>query len=170
MIKTNLHLKFLVLFIGLSFMNIACSQNNETRIENEPEIIIYEKITLGCLPIRESATESEYVIQNKEVYQQLWKLGHNNHPQHPDCASYIPPILDFSHFTLIGYRTIIGGNRAPVIECQIIKYNKNTYSVDISIEQQGRYSLGIPIELWYLIPKISQDSDVKFNVIETIKE
>lgn len=142
-------LSIISIFFGVISININQSE----------DVIPCEEIKLLCT----QSKEGEYVIKNDSEYQNLLKIRSS----HPDCKSYKLPEIDFNKYTLIGFVSSLGGCDTPEYFYNVTK-DDNMYSFNISINQKGLCKSHHSIEIWCLIPKISDISTLKYNIADSL--
>ena len=118
--------------------------------------IIVQEISFGtCIPIPPNLPQTEYIIDNDTVYQQLLSNS--------VCSGYTLPAIDFAQYTLLGkYAT---GQCKVDFHRQVTKddaaktYNFTIYVCDRGICKSAAISMN-----WVTVPKLPQGYTVTFTV------
>lgn len=141
--KNIMYISFLLLFVFFNSLNAKV----------EEEIINFKEITFDCLTLGRYSI-GEHIVKNNIEYQKLFFY----------CTKNQLPIIDFTKYTLIGYVSSVSGCQLPKVTKEINKINK-TYQVDINIVKQGSCKKNNPIIFWGLIPKIDDNDDIQFTIL-----
>ena len=126
----------------------------------EEEIIPCEEIEIKCA----QGAHGNFVIKNQAEYEALLNIRSS----HPDCGNYQLPPIDFNQYTLLGVDAGAGGCEFPKLEHKIIKTD-NVYTFNYTVREQWICKVGFRFSIWCLIPKMDEESIVKFNAIQIIE-
>lgn len=124
------------------------------------EMIPCQEITIGCRVVRGG---DKYVIKNETEYQNFLQSKQSSLL---NCTGNKHPAIDFSKFTLLGIVVGVAGCKEPSSEYSIYyEQQENAYVFELRITQHGFCEMLNHIDLWCLIPRISENSSVDFKII-----
>lgn len=127
--------------------------------QNDVIQIPCEDIVLKCNQIR----HGNYIINNNVEYQDLLTIR----SLHPDCGNYELPLIDFNSYTLLGVFTSTAGCSNPIISHVVTKNTAtNDFVLAVNSTQRGLCERNWKIEIWCLIPKVTDSSKIKFNIVK----
>jgi hypothetical protein len=122
-----------------------------------------QEIEIPCIETKVMCAQrlhGNYIIDNQVDYQALL----NDRSSHSYCGSYQLPVIDFTQHTLLGVHEGAGGCEPPQLEHNIMK-NENIITFNFIITQYGMCKRGYGLTMWCLIPKVSDLSKIKFNIV-----
>ncbi len=124
--------------------------------ESNGEIIPCEEIRIMC----SQSKGGNYIIKSETEYHAQIK----NRSPHPDCSSYELPTIDFTKYTLLGIVTGTYGCSPPTVEHNVYYTSfNNTYLFELKVKRHGDCLLNLSFEVWCLVPKIPDGSNVEFK-------
>ena len=140
-----------MLVLSVLALNVSLS----AQVQQEVQMT---QIELGCRVLGSTSNE-EHIIRSDVEYQALF----NNRSLHPDCMNYQTPKVDFQDHTLIGFVSSVAGCKQPTVSYRVMK-ERGDYLVEIDVIQQGLCKPKNIIDIWFLIPHVEADSQVRFDI------
>lgn len=131
--------------IGLSFN----PRNQETEVE------------INCVPFKLKCSpyvSGKQIINNEAQYFKILTSAKNS-----NCYSYSLPKVDFSKYSLLGYRTSVGGCKEPEVTYRILKTGEKVV-MKVHVKILGICKPGNYVDVWCLIPKVKLDSNIEIQV------
>ena len=138
----------------LSYFFAFCCGCKKDPYKNTDKGIIVQEISFGsCIP--PTLPQTEYIINNDTVYQQLLSYS--------VCTGYALPYIDFNQYTLLGkYAT---GQCKVAFHRQVLKDDgAKTYNFTIYVYDKGICKKEAIDMNWVTVPKLPQGYTVVFNV------
>ena len=154
-------MRFKYAFFGLLALLITSCEKELTN-----QVEFYDSNFFGyCFGYFEMKDGEEMIITDNKSYQ---KFGESVriHSNNSNCESTTLPFIDFKKHTLIGKLTTNGGCHVNY-DRQIIDDRKNKRIIyNITVEEIGFCKVGWINMNWALIPKLSNDYKVEFNMYQ----
>lgn len=152
--KNNLTILFVFFF---SVQLIAQTDSNYANGEKIP----CEEIIIGC---RVLGGKNEYVIKNETEYHAFLQSKQSSLLK---CTGNEWPVIDFTKFTLLGITVGVAGCKEPLSEHTVYYQSKQSFYVfELIVTQQGFCKMLNNVDIWCLIPQITENATVEFKVIE----
>jgi hypothetical protein len=125
-----------------------------------------EVIKIPCEEIKLKCTQTRhgnFIVNSDIEFQDLLTIR----SPHPDCDTYELPPIDFNSYTLLGVVTSTAGCSPPIINHFVTKQtNTNEYVLNVNSKQSGLCERNWGIKIWCLIPKVTDISKIKFNIVK----
>ncbi|OFY84035.1 MAG: hypothetical protein A3F72_18625 [Bacteroidetes bacterium RIFCSPLOWO2_12_FULL_35_15] len=122
-------------------------------------------IQIPCEEIKIKCTQSRhgnFIINDYKEYKDLLTIR----SPHPDCENYELPPIDFNNYTLLGVVSSTAGCSNPIISHFVTKNTNNEFILNVNSEQRGLCERNWRIKIWCLIPKVTDKSKIKFNIVK----